>query len=102
MKIQMTAKKALRYAGKAISSGEGFSVKSKSDAKLLQAIGRAMPADVSKPAPISAPEPVAEKQKRTYKRKDMVAEPPQAVEVVVMVAETPVEPAADDQAESGD
>jgi hypothetical protein len=88
--IQMTAKKATRYAGKAIAAGEGFSVKSKTHARLLVAIGKA---ELLAPKAVQAEQPVPallDKPKRTYKRKDIAMAPVTMVDQV-----EPPAPAAD-------
>lgn len=76
--IKMTAKKATRYAGKAIAVGDEFSVKSNAHAKLYQAIGKATIVPVDPPL-IRKKEVEPEEPKRTYKRKDMVAEEPEGL-----------------------
>lgn len=79
--IQMTCLKAFKYAGKMLTVGQGFSVKSKGEARLLAAMKRAQIAVVEAPKPVKI-EPV-EVPKRAYKRRDMVAE---AAPVVVTKA----------------
>lgn len=68
----MIAARALRYAGRPVAAGAEFSVKGERDARILRAVGSAALAP-----PPEALKPVAARPataRRTYRRRDMVAE----------------------------
>lgn len=70
----MIAVKAMRYAGQWLVPGDEFEPKSKRDARILLAIGKA--ADGEAPE-VETMEPEADDdktKKRAYRRKDMKAE----------------------------
>ena len=70
----MIAVKALRYAGQWLVPGDEFEPKSKRDARILLAIGKATDGEAPE---AEAMEPLADDDKptkRAYRRKDMRAE----------------------------
>jgi hypothetical protein len=71
--MKLIATKAFSYAGARLRVGQEFSAKSKGDARVLQALGRAALAPAATPSAAGV-----EKPKRTYKRRDLVAEPTNA------------------------
>ncbi|HJW51776.1 MAG TPA: hypothetical protein VJ501_07185 [Burkholderiaceae bacterium] len=79
----MKCTKSLVYAGKRYQVGDEFEVTSKQDAKILAAIRKAVRA----PDVVPAWQPVAEeaRKKRTYTRRDLVAEEPRVVLPVPVV-----------------
>jgi hypothetical protein len=89
---KLIANKSLRYAGRIIPAGAGFSAKSK-DARLLELIGRARPAP---PEEVAPPPKAAVPSKRAYKRRDMLAETAE----LVRFSTPPAEPADEQPAET--
>jgi hypothetical protein len=85
MQMKSIASRAFRYAGALVEPQTEFSVKSVRDSRLLVAARRAVL--LAAAAPAVAPAPAAPASKRTYKRRDMVAEP--AAASVVLEMNTP-------------
>lgn len=84
MQMKSIASRPFRYAGVLVQPQAEFSVKSERDAKVLVVARRA--ALLAAPPPPAAPASPASASKRTYKRRDMVAEPaaePAAMKVPV-------------------
>jgi hypothetical protein len=71
--MKLIARKAITYSGARLRAGQEFSAKSARDARILQAAGRAAPCVAPPPAPLATAKPA-----RTYKRRDLVAESPNA------------------------
>lgn len=80
MSIPMVALKPQIYASRRLAVGDEFTVRGRSDARLLLALGRAdfamaHAAPEPEPAPVAvAAEPEVPKPKRQYRRRDMTAE----------------------------
>lgn len=93
MTIQMIALKATTYAGKRIAQGKRFEVRGKSDARLLEAIGSAVP--WSAPPVVVAPPPPAPPapQVAHYRRKTIEHTAAPAPEVAAQPAAEPAPPA---------
>lgn len=85
--MKSISRAAFRYGGERVQSGAEFSVKSKRDAKILTATGRAEVAPPPTPPAIEQPKP-----RRTYKRRDMAAE---AAEPQTSAVEAAVEAVAE-------
>ena len=67
----MIAVKAMRYAGQWLVPGDEFEPKSKRDARILRAIGKAADGEVTE---VDDKDDDGKPEKRAYRRKDMKAE----------------------------
>ena len=67
MRVPMKAKKGLTYATRQLKAGDPFEAHSRTDARILRAIGKAEPVDseaLVPPLPAPAPDPEKPKRKR--------------------------------------
>ena len=70
----MIAVKAMRYAGQWLVPGDEFEPKSKRDARILLAIGKAADGEAKEAEAMEPLDDDDKPKKRAYRRKDMKAE----------------------------
>lgn len=90
----VTKSDSIHYGGERRFTGDRFSVRGQSDARLLRALGWAADAPPD-PMPIVA---VAVEPRQTYRTRALNAEVPAHVPFAEPIADSPVEPAAEPEA----